>query len=135
MGLRVSKGGDVIAADLEAYGLFGRHRGGLMFFLLQHRSKAEEVAMDGLVDQDLLLILVGYGHVYLAGHDDVAVARRVAGFEDALARCEPRNLYLRCKYLRFVIVEKLEERYVPQFLRITWHGFVSFAGGSALICR
>jgi hypothetical protein len=46
----------------------------------------------------------------------------IAGLEDALARGKPRDLHLRGQNTRFIVVQKFEQRNVPQFFGITGHG-------------
>lgn len=78
--------------------------------LLQHGGEAEEITVGGLVYDDFLLVLIHGGYLDLTGHDDVAVRRWSACFEDALTRGKCCNFSLGCENAGFIVIEKFEER-------------------------
>ena len=54
---------DVVAADLDAGGLLHGDGVCLVGRLVQHGGKAEKLAVAGLVDHHLLVVLVDRGHL------------------------------------------------------------------------
>jgi hypothetical protein len=75
-----------------------------MFRLLQHGCKAKKVSMHRFVDEDFLLVFVCGGQPRCAGHYDVSVLCRFAGFENALTGRESTHLYARGQDLRFIVI-------------------------------
>jgi hypothetical protein len=109
-GFSLEKDGDVLAAYLDTLGLIDGKRGGLVDGFLQHGSEAEELAVAGLIDQDLLVILIDGGDVHLAGHQDVGVLAGVTDLVDTLPGSEFLQLDLGGQNCEFVIVEQSKKR-------------------------
>jgi hypothetical protein len=121
LGFALEQAGDVVAADFEARGVLDGDGGGVVFGLLEHGGESEEVAVFGLVDYHLLLVVVDGGEAGFAGADDVAVGGRFAGFVDVLAGREVSDLDLRGEHPRLFVIEQFKEGNVTQFFRIAWH--------------
>ena len=126
MGLRCEQGGNVVAVQFDADGVFHGHRIGLMGRLVEHGGESEEAAVVGLVNQDLLLVLIDGGDADAAGHEDVGLLRWVADFEDALAGGELLQVDLRGENGELVVVEQFEKRDVFQLFRVAGHGCSHF---------
>src|SRR3954471_18293436 len=77
------------------------------------------------------MIFVDGGHTDLAGHHDVGLLRGVANFVDSLASGKSSDLDLCSQDGSLFIVEKLKQRNVSQFFRITRHVVTSFTCSQA----
>jgi len=116
------EGGNVVAVQFDADGVFHGHGVGLMGRLVEHGGESEEAAVLGLVNQDLLLVLIDGGDADAAGHEDVGLLRWVADFEDALAGGELLEVNLGGENGEFVVVEQFKEGDVFQLIGVAGHG-------------
>ena len=105
-GFALEEDGDVVAVDLDAGGLVDGHGAGLMGGLLEHGGEAEELAVAGGVDDDLLVVLVDDGDVDGAGDHNVGVVAGIADLVDALAGSELFDLDLSGENGGFVLIEQ-----------------------------
>jgi hypothetical protein len=115
-GFLFEQDGDVVAVDLEAGGGFGGCRGGLVRDTLEHGGEAEDVAVDGLGEEDFLAVFVDEGDFDAAGEQDEGGAVGVAGFVDALLGGEVAEFDLLGEDGEFVVVEEREEGDVAEFV-------------------
>ena len=134
-GFALDEGGNVVAVELDAEGLFVGHGVGLVGRLVEHGGEAEEAAMAGLVDQNFLLIFVDGGDADAAGEDDVGAAGGLVDLENALAWEEADEVDLGGEDGELFFIEELEEGDVAEFLRVAGHvglSWVCLAPGIAL---
>ena len=78
--------------------------------LLQHGGEAEKLAVAGLIDQDLLVILVDGRDLHVAGQQDVGVLSRITDLIYALPWSEYSQVDLRGQNSNFISVEQGKER-------------------------
>ena len=97
--------GDVVGADLNTRGFFRGEGAGLVRRLRQHGGEAEKLAVPGLIDDDLLLILVNGRNLHRARQQNVGVLAGIANLVDALPRSEDFEIDLRGQHGSFIIVE------------------------------
>ena len=83
-GFGLEEDGDVVAIDLDAGRGFEGDGGGLVGDAFEHGGEAEEVAVAGLGEDELLTVFVDEGDFDCAGEHDVGGAAGVAGLVDAL---------------------------------------------------
>ena len=93
-GFGLEEDGDVVAIDLDAGGGFGGNGGGEVGDAFEHGGEAEEVAVAGLGEDDLLAVFVDEGDVDGAGEHDVGGAAGFADLVDALVGGEVAELDL-----------------------------------------
>ncbi len=89
---------------------------------VEHGGEAEEVAVVGLVDEDLLLVFVDGGDFDGAGEEDVGGGAGVAELVDALAGGEGAELDLGGEDAELIVIEEGEEGDVAEFVRRAGHG-------------
>jgi hypothetical protein len=109
-GFALEQSGDVVAADLDARGFFYGERARLVGRLLRHGGEAEKLAVAGLIDQDLLVILVDGRDLHVAGQQDVGVLSRITDLIYALPWSEYSQVDLRGQNSNFISVEQGKER-------------------------
>ena len=73
--------------------------------LVHHRGKAEELACGGLVNQDLLMIVIENGDADGPGDQEVRPFSGVANFIDSLMRSEFSALYLSGENSSLLVIE------------------------------
>ena len=92
-----------------------------MRLLLQHRSKAEDLAVAGLVDHHFLLVFIHRRDPHPALGHDVGAAARFAHFVDPLTGCELLDFNLFGKDGEFLVIQQGKQRDVFQFFRVAGH--------------
>lgn len=90
--------------------------------LLEHGGEAEELALCGFIDENLLVLLVNGGEPDRAGDHDVSASAGVAHFVNTLPWREVLYFNLTGQYGSFIVVEQGEKWDLAQDLRITGHG-------------
>src|SRR5438874_13031870 len=88
---------------------------------VEHRGKAKELALRGLIDYDFLVVLIDSRHAYFAGYEYVAAAAFISDFVDSLAGDKLFHLNLAGENGGFVVVQQGEKGNVSQQLSITMH--------------
>jgi hypothetical protein len=116
---------DVVAVDLEEGGLVEGHGAGVVGGAFEHGGEAEELAVGGLGDEDLLLVFVDDGDVDGAGDEDIGGVSGVSGLVDALAGGEGAELDLGGEDVQFLVVEEGEEGDVAEFVGGAGHARAS----------
>ena len=116
IGLRCSRTAMSSRSTSRQRGLFQGDGVGLVRRLVQHRSEAEELAVAGLVDHDLLMVFVDRGDLHVAGHHDVGVFAGIADLVDALAGSERLQFDLGGQHRDLIVIEQGEERDVFELL-------------------
>src|SRR5262245_15089843 len=112
---------DIVKVDLQTRRLFDRDRPGLVLRLFEQRRKPKEVALAGLIEYDLLPVLVHGKYPDLAGDHDIGAGAEVADLVDALPRHEPRELDLAREHRELFVVEQGKQRNLSQNLGIAGH--------------
>ena len=73
-GLALQENGDVLTVHFDTDGLVDGNGVGLVRSLLEHGGEAEELAVSGLIDHDLLMLLIDGGDANAAGNHDVGAS-------------------------------------------------------------
>jgi len=90
--------------------------------LVEHRGKSEDATMRGLVDEDLLLVVIDGGDTDAAGHHYVGLFRWVAYFEDALPWGELLKVDLCGENGEFIVIQEFEKGDVFELFWVAGHG-------------
>jgi len=84
--------------------------------LLEHGRKAEEVAMGGLVNDNLLLVLVDRGDAHPPRQHHVGLPADVPAFVDAFAGRKMFEFHLSGEHCGFIVVQQRKERHAAQHI-------------------
>ena len=87
--------------------------------LLEHGGETEELAMRGLVDHDLLMLLIDGGDANAAGNHDVSASGGITHLVDALAGMKRSHFHLAGEDGGFVVVQRGKQGNMLQHFRIT----------------
>src|SRR5580704_5044242 len=115
------KSGDIVAVHFQANTFFNRDSVGLMSGLVEHGSKAEELALRWLVHDDLLLILINGSDPHYAGDQNVSSSARFADLPDALALRKGLDFDLCRQHRSLFIVEQSKQGNASQYFRAARH--------------
>jgi hypothetical protein len=89
--------------------------------LFQHGGEAKELAVRGLVNNDLLTIFVDGRDADAAGHHHVGLTGLISDFVDALARSKMPHLDLTGENSGFLVIQQRKQRNMLQFLGFAGH--------------